>query len=521
MVADDLRDPEAPPDLEISHEAPRPIEDPLLGVAVDPPAFEARHRLVTIGDSLTHGFRSLAIFDTQNSYPAVLARALGIEDDFRYPGYASPCGGLPLDLEWLFRELQREFGSSFELGESARLLRTVLALLEVREDYWERGDGALIPDLGGIGHNLAVYGWDLRDALSLDADVIRRKGARDDLFPEIFPDDGDALAALRVLNSAREPGGRALTPLKAAKALGEEGIETLIVWLGANNALRTILHLKVKWSGKDYADVGKKGAYTVWHPDHFRAELAEVVAAVREVRAQHVLWGTVPHVTIAPLVKGVGPRKPDSRYYPYYVRPWAEDEDVTEHPGRYPKLTAAQARSIDSAIDSYNRDIVAAVKAARQDGLDWGVVDIAGVLERLAERRYRDEYAAARPSWWDELPYRLPDELVAALGFRPTTQFLRTDAERVVQGGLVGLDGVHPTCSGYGVVAHEFMQAMRTMGVAFKADKIDFDAVVQADTLCTDPLPLGANTLDLLGELDDNFQILARFERAFRFVSPG
>ncbi len=124
MVADDLRDPNAPPDLVISHEAPPPIDDPLLGIAVQAPDFPVRHRLVTIGDSLTHGFRSLAVSDTENSYPAVLARALGLKGDaFRHPAYDGPCGGLPLDLEWLIRELQDDFGPSFGLRETAATTR--------------------------------------------------------------------------------------------------------------------------------------------------------------------------------------------------------------------------------------------------------------------------------------------------------------------------------------------------------------------------------------------------------------
>ena len=61
---------------------------------------------------------------------------------------------------------------------------------------------------------------------------------------------------------------------------------------------------------------------------------------------------------------------------------------------------------------------------------------------------------------------------------------------------------------------------MMAMGVRFDGE-INFDAVVKADKLCTVPLPLGASTIDLLGEFDDSFQILARLERAFRFVSPG
>ena len=35
------------------------------------------HRLVTIGDSLTHGFQSGAIYNTDLSFPAIIASELG------------------------------------------------------------------------------------------------------------------------------------------------------------------------------------------------------------------------------------------------------------------------------------------------------------------------------------------------------------------------------------------------------------------------------------------------------------
>ena len=318
------------------------------------------------------------------------------------------------------------------------------------------------------------------------------------------------------------PAVGSLTPLKAAEELGEEGIETLIVWLGANNALRTVLHLKAKWSGQDYADLGKKGAYTVWHPAHFRAELAQVVAAVRQVRARHVLWATVPHVTIAPLAKGVGPRREDSRYYPYYVRPWAEDEDVTDAPGQVSEAhrragaRRSTARSTPTTGTSWPPS-----KAARHDGLDWGVVDIAGVLERLAEKRYQGQVRGGAPVVVGRLPYRLPDGLEAALGFRPTTAVPAHG--RQAGRGRAG--------SSVSTASTRRLRLRRRRprvhagddddGGEVRRPTIDFDAVVKADTLCTVPLPLGANTIDLLGELDDSFQILARFERAFRLVSPG
>ena len=44
-----------------------------------------RNRLVTIGDSLTHGFQSGAIFKPDLSYPALIARELGWYDEFVQP----------------------------------------------------------------------------------------------------------------------------------------------------------------------------------------------------------------------------------------------------------------------------------------------------------------------------------------------------------------------------------------------------------------------------------------------------
>jgi hypothetical protein len=53
------------PDVPIHWEPRRPVEDPTLGVAVEVDrSGRPAHRLVTIGDSLTQGFMSAAVFRT-------------------------------------------------------------------------------------------------------------------------------------------------------------------------------------------------------------------------------------------------------------------------------------------------------------------------------------------------------------------------------------------------------------------------------------------------------------------------
>ena len=65
---------EVRPKVRIRREPRRPERDPTLGIAV-PVDRTGRpaNRLVTIGDSLTHGFMSGAIFRTDLSWPAVVA----------------------------------------------------------------------------------------------------------------------------------------------------------------------------------------------------------------------------------------------------------------------------------------------------------------------------------------------------------------------------------------------------------------------------------------------------------------
>ncbi|MGH2840903.1 MAG: hypothetical protein ACRDKY_08780 [Solirubrobacteraceae bacterium] len=533
-----VTDPGTPADVDITREARQPVDDSTLGISVAPRATAGspRHRLVAIGDSLTHGFKNLAVHDTRLSYPAMIARELGWEREFRFPRYDSP-GGLPLDLEWLLRELEPSIGPDLSIGDAGPVVLAVRRLLEAHEDFWERGPGSRVVRQPQINHNLAIFGWDLRDILSRDAGTCRDELAAptDKIWPSM-PQNSGAIAALRVLDSARDAGGRDLTPLEAADQLGADGavgddgapvpdgdgIETLIVFIGSNNALPTVLTLDVKWSRLDYANLSAKDAYTVWRPSHFAAELRAVSDAVKRVRARHVLWLTIPHVTIAPIARGLGGKiDPKSRYFRYYGRPWVKEDAFLANPSKYPHLTANQVRAVDSAIDQYNESIIDTVRTARTGGLDWHVVDLSGVLDRMATRRYFDQ-PDAQPEWWK--PYVMPAALTEALKFTPTTEFLRSGAKGIEAGGIVGLDGVHPTTVGYSLVAHECMKVMKQIGVRFytptgeeRTDpEVDFTSVVREDTLLSNPLRSEAGSLELLGKLDERFALIAGFERALR-----
>ncbi|MGI3227194.1 hypothetical protein ACRJ4B_28620 [Streptomyces sp. GTA36] len=356
---------------------------------------EPKHRLVAIGDSLTQGFQSGAIFNTGLSYPAIVAYEMGCFEQFKYPLYEG-FGGLPLNIELLLRDLHARYGRDVDWWETPLALFRARTLMDRVEDHWERGPGLSVPPTTAIMHNLAVFGWDLRDALSKSANECRNRidAPKDDLIKQVVQNAGER-AALRALPT-QPPEAGALTQLGSAARLGEEtdgtgsehGIETLIVFLGANNALQAVTELSVVWSEDGYDDLSRKGAFTVWRAQHFKAELSRVAAEVSGIKARHVIWCTVPHVTIAPIARGVrGKAAPGSRYFSYYTRPWISDKDFD--PRQDPHITSGQARQIDEVIDEYNDAITAEVRSARQAGKDWYLLETCGLLDRLASRPVR------------------------------------------------------------------------------------------------------------------------------------
>ncbi|WP_346158735.1 hypothetical protein [Streptomyces roseiscleroticus] len=488
---------------------------------------EPLHRLVAIGDSLTQGFQSAAIFHTDLSFPAIVAHELGWADRFRYPRYDG-YGGLPLNLELLLRDLQARFGKKVDWWETPSALFRARRFMDRVEDHWERGPGTSTVRTRAVNHNLAVFGWDLRDALDKSADVCRERISvpSDDLVNQVVQNAGER-AALRVLPTEPVEAG-AWTQLDAAQRLGEEtggtdpehGIETLIVFLGPNNALQCVTELRVVWSEEGYDDLDRKGAFTVWRPEHFADELGLVADRVRGIKARHVVWCTVPHVTIVPLARGIGAKiEPGSAYFPYYTRPWTADRDFDPH--QDPCITGDEARAVDHAIDAYNEAITDQVRQARQAGKDWYLLDTAGLLDRLASRRFLED-PAARPEWWQ--PYPLPPQL-QALTPVPNTHYLATDGERRTDGGLFSVDGVHPTTVGYGILAQETVNVMRRAGVEFRRPDgetvrqdpvlVDFDRLVRRDTLINHPPGNLTSTLAVLGWADE---VLDWIQRTLRFT---
>ena len=285
------------------------------------------------------------------------------------------------------------------------------------------------------------------------------------------------------------------TALDCARALADDGgIENLIVNLGANNALGTITRLGDPLLTNDdiLSDpVRNRERFNLWRPEHFDRFFGELVEGIESLGAERVFVASIPHVTIAPLARGVGTTPQDRlpsapKYFKFYTRFWITDEQFD--PAKHRHITGDQAKMIDGFIDRYNETITRAVDA--HDG--WHLVDVNDRLTRLAFRRFR-EVGLEPPNG----PYEFPagwDQALAAAGLSElTTHYFTMADNRRLRGGLFSLDGVHPTTMAYGLLAYEFIKVMRQAGVEFRVaatgsprpDSVvpDFSRLLRLDTL--------------------------------------
>lgn len=444
-------------------------------------------KLVALGDSLTQGFRSLAITDSGLSPPALIAEAMGIPaEQFDLPDFRGE-GGLPFNVEWLARELEKKFGGALSGFEWPAALADAVALADRVEDFWERGEGAAT-QADTLYHNLAIWGFEVGDAYNVTAEICRNRigTARDNFLG--LPSEPRLRTALRVLNPALVSSRDQDTQLAVAKKIRERDgrIDHLIVAYGANNCLGTVVELEIRETGED--PPGPFSGCTLWTRLAFEKEYAQLVLAVEAIDAEHVYVATVPHVTIPPISRGIMKdrgRLPENRkYFDYYARFLVPDQDFD--PDRHKHLTGAQAETIDRRIDEYNAFIR---KSAEQNG--WSVVDLEKLLGDLAWRRNHGKPKRA-------LPPPLTGLNVKFFEIGPTGAIRR--------GGLISLDGVHPTVAGYAVMAQEFIDVMRANEPSIR--DIDFAAVRARDTLVSNP-PL---------TLDDVYGALRTLEGKFNLT---
>ena len=322
---------------------------------------------------------SAAIHRTDISWPALVAYELGLSaDQFRFPTYEWPTGpgGLPLDLERLARAFEQRFGAELDFWEivqrravGARLHGRHRGLLGAgRRAQPTPPTGTAVPQHGGL--RLGRPGR--RDARRRHR---RRTGSASRRRRPAHADRA-ATTGPRRAGRAASARGAAGGPHRARgcgrdEPRRREGVETLVVMLGANNALGSVVSLspcvdtrRTTPSRPPQRAACRQGRLQRVAARALRRRLgpARRAAAARRCPARDRGHRAVGDDR--PDRPGPGGKvSPDSRYFPYYTRPWITDDDFD--PKRDPHITADEARAIDSAIDAYNDTIIDSVAAAR------------------------------------------------------------------------------------------------------------------------------------------------------------
>jgi lysophospholipase L1-like esterase len=475
----------------------------------------AKLKLAVIGDSLTQGFQSGAISKTTWSFPAILARAFGVEvpGEFLVPSFPGP--GLPLNIEDLLRQLELRTGPKTDAVTLGRVLTSIPSYLDELEDLYERGVGSRPPKFSGVYSNLAVWGFALADALRLTPMRSRRaieesEGWIEDDFLGL-PSGPMYRTAQRVLNPGDESERRGETQLDALERCvrSQGGVDAVIVWLGANDALGTVLTLDVRDMERVSADAlpSDPVALLKWNltsKARFEEEYRQIVARVSDIVSEHspgaaVFVATIPYVTIPPITRGVG--RLQGKHFDHYRRFFVKsDSGASPLEG----LTRHDVELIEARIDGFNALI-------RSEALARGfhVVEVAKMLDLLAVRRNGTEDAPDKP-----LRDFLGDAEHPLLRLNPVPNILmyELDANGArAQGGLFSLDGVHPSTAGYGLIAEEFLKTMRAAGVPdAERARIPWAAVIANDSLLQHPPRLWQPLLDQAEQHATLWGLLAR-----------
>lgn len=490
-------------------------------------------KLFTIGDSISQGFMSGAAARTDLSYSTIIAELLGAKN-YSYPKWEK--GGLPLNIEDVFRKLEKRLGSDISgIFEWPVAFNLINYYLDEVEDYYERGQGNLTNSVTkSFYNNVSVRGFDVSNSWQLkplnSKKIVERSNKNGDGFFGLV-DESLQRTAYRVLKSG--PSTNDFSQLDWFNHHNSnEDVENLIIWLGANNALGTVTTLKIKQTSNDGClfengvenmsyETRLRENWNLWHPEDFRKEyeymIDKVITSLQEKPNNcKVFVATVPLVTICPLIKAVGeqsdrediaviewpvdasnpapmdiselkPGAPESysygKYYPYF--PFADNFDIND-----PHLNRNEVLHIDNCIRKYNRIIQEVVCNANKKlgAPTFYLVDISQAFSSMAVKRNNYNPTYVYPEYFDYIHPKID------------TRYYGTTREGDIKaGGLFSLDGVHPSAIGQGLIAYEFLKVMKVAG-SFHGNPekdINWNGIFENDLLYQKPIRL-------LSEIYDN-----------------
>ena len=451
-------------------------------------------KLVAIGDSLAQGFQSGAILKTAWSFPTMIARSFGLSvpSDFRIPSFFG--SGLPINIEELLHFMSSELGN--EISTDEWILRFPILLskfVDDIEDLYERGRGSKPLSFNGQFHNLGVWGFRVLDALTINSDYCDRiieanQGWIEDDFLGL-PSAAMYRTARKVFNPSNEQRKGKWTQIDNLKTIHntEGDVENLIIWLGANDCLGTVGSLKLNPMPSNFSslDPEERRKFNLTHPEIFKNDYVALVAKIKEVISPNtqIFVGTIPYVTIPPITKGIGVLPSTSKYFQYYGRFFATEDNF--NPFFSSNLTGEDIKKIDDTVDEFNDVIRSEVGLA---GDNWHLVETGGILNSLAVKRNHLTNSPDEPlkAYYNSLGFN--DHPLLKLDPIPSVLSLETEDRTRKGGGLFSLDGIHPSTIGYGIVAEAFLMEMQKAGVPnANPFNLDWRQIIAQDSLLNSP----------------------------------
>ena len=447
-----------------------------------------QHRLVCLGDSLTQGFQSGAIYRTDTNYPYFLARALGLKH-FEQANFTAQ-SGMPLNLEMILKGIEDEFGSDISIDEIIGLSSHVLSTIKRIKHYWEsetaQSEFYREREFEGHFHNQSVFSVCIQDALYLNDAICKawmEVSKKEESLINLLPYNAFFRAMRKVLNSSNQVKSYKNTLFSNVEWFSENGgIENLIVYLGANHLVGSVTDLEIiEGNEEDLTKHPFERKATVYHPDLFRKQFTDLAKKVDALHVKHVYTATIPYFTESPILnRYIHPTTAEF----VYTHLWVKEEDFD--PDVHPFLSESDIRLIHSYITRYNQIIK---EVASEFG--WSVLEMDVLVTQL------------NPESKDDLALDVfPRACVRALQKnRKTAYLIKNDSDvvlntkylevdehtnRISNGGIFSLDGLHPTTFSHGLMASGFMNLMQKNGVKFK-NSLDWDFIINNDTLLTEP----------------------------------
>lgn len=392
--------------------------------------------MMAIGDSLFNGVRSLTIDAdlARWSAPAQVARALGVAD-FAIPDY-------PKNVVINFEKWLREFPN----------VAKALQDLSANVDFWRTFPKSGLSQFDNIAIASTTYG-----------DMLNRtwktaQGEIDAIFQALGPAGGPiaphvaelffAFNTRFLLNPTADPNAPAMTSLDIVAARKPR---RLLVSIGANNGLWDMAFSSVLG-----ASLGAPGG-----PYNAR-DVADLTAFVDALKAlppeiEHIYFNTLPPpgttANMMPIPEGALDHKPGpGKYFHKYENRFGFN---------YGRLMGPDLAVNDGIL----RDLNAA--AATLVGAD-GRIHFVAMDKAFVSYDFKTDANAKT--------VKIDKKVLSNISLETPGLFWPW------QGGLIGLDGMHPSIVGYGVMAQQILNAI-AQNEGIVVQPIDLDAAYAADTL--------------------------------------